>query len=195
MTGYINHDVDVQDDKTIVWIREESDYGKCFLCIKSFIVMFERGFHGSELAKKNIYWPTEIYGYGINANCKINKQVIMNTSKQIEGASNYNIIMMSTYYGLVVCEFQKKEYRMQKVRFKHYSMHNPFIVTSCLEELWIIKISCAMIAEQNIRLDYRMFRLPTGGKSESLHFYSMRRCRLLIVVHIFSKEGQIIQVF
>ena len=25
------------------------------------------------LAKKNIYWPTEIYGYGINANCKINK--------------------------------------------------------------------------------------------------------------------------
>ena len=74
-------------------------------------------------------------------------------------------------------------------------MHNPFLVTSCLEELWIIKITCVMIAEQNISLDYRMFGLPTGGKSESLHFYSMRRGRLLFVSQIFSKEGQIIQGF
>ena len=35
--------------------------------------MFERGLYGSELTKKNRYWPTEIYGYGINANFKINK--------------------------------------------------------------------------------------------------------------------------
>ena len=35
--------------------------------------MFERGFYGSELAKKNRYWPTQIYVYGINANCKIDK--------------------------------------------------------------------------------------------------------------------------
>ena len=49
-------------------------------------------------------------------------------------------------------------------------MHKPFLVTSLLEELWIIKMPCVMIEEQNIRLDYRMFRLPTGGRSESLHF-------------------------
>ena len=55
MTGDINYDVDVQDGKTIVGIREECDYGNFFLCIKRFIVMFERGFHGSELTKKNIY--------------------------------------------------------------------------------------------------------------------------------------------
>ena len=52
-----------------------------------------------------------------------------------------------------------------------------------------------MIAEQNIRVDYRMFGLPTGGRSESFHFYSMRRGRLLFVSQVFSKEGQIIQGF
>ena len=49
--------------------------------------MFERGFYGIELSKKNIYWPTEIYGYGINANCK--KKVIMNTSQEIVGEFNF----------------------------------------------------------------------------------------------------------
>ena len=52
-----------------------------------------------------------------------------------------------------------------------------------------------MIAEQNIRLDYKMFVLPTGGKSESLHFYSMHRGRLLFMSQAFSKAGQIIQGF
>ena len=35
--------------------------------------MFERGFYGSELDKKNRYWSIEIYGYEINANFKRNK--------------------------------------------------------------------------------------------------------------------------
>ena len=48
--------------------------------------MFEKGLYGSELAKNNIYWPTEIYGYGINDNFTINKKVIMNTSQEIGGA-------------------------------------------------------------------------------------------------------------
>ena len=74
-------------------------------------------------------------------------------------------------------------------------MHNPFLVTSCLEELCIIKIPCVVISEQNIRLDYRMFGLPTGGRSESLHFYSMHRGRLPFVSQVFSKEGQIVQGF
>ena len=74
-------------------------------------------------------------------------------------------------------------------------MHNPFLVTSCLEELWIIKIPCVMIIEQNSRLNYTIFGLPTVGKSEYLHFYSMRRGRVLFVSQVFSKEGKIIQVF
>ena len=74
-------------------------------------------------------------------------------------------------------------------------MHNPFLVTSSLEDMWIIKMPCVMISEQNIRLYYRMFVLPTGVRSESLRFYSMRRGRLLFVSRLFSKEGQIIQGF
>ena len=74
-------------------------------------------------------------------------------------------------------------------------MHNPFLVTSCLEGLLIIKIPCFMIEEQNIRLEYRMFGLPTGGKSESLNFYSMQRGILLFVSQSFFKEGQTIQGF
>ena len=74
-------------------------------------------------------------------------------------------------------------------------MHNPFLVNSSLEELWIIKMPCVMIVEQNIRLDYRMFVSPTGGKSWSLHFYSMCRGRLLFVSQVFSKERKIIQSF
>ena len=93
MTGYINHDVYVQVGETIVGIREETDYGACFICIKRFVGMFQRGFYVSELAKKNRYWPTEIYGYGINANCKINKQVIMNTYQDIEGAFNFMCLL------------------------------------------------------------------------------------------------------
>ena len=54
---------------------------------------------------------------------------------------------------------------------------------------------CVIIAEQNIRLDYRMIGLPIGGISQSLHFYSMRRGRLLFVSQVYSKEGQTIQGF
>ena len=93
MTGDINHNVDVQGGTTIVGIMEESDYGKCFLYIKSFIVMFERNLYGNELSKKNGYWRTEIYGYGINTNFKINKQVIMNTSQEIGGAFNFMCLL------------------------------------------------------------------------------------------------------
>ena len=74
-------------------------------------------------------------------------------------------------------------------------MHNPFIIDSYLEELWIIKITCVVIAEHNIRLDYRMLGLPIDGRSESSHFYSMRRGRLLFVYQVFSNEGEIIQGF
>ena len=52
-----------------------------------------------------------------------------------------------------------------------------------------------MISEKNIRLNYRTFGLPTGGRSESLHFYRMRRGILLFVSQEFSEEGQIIQGF
>ena len=93
MTGYINHDVYVQVGETIVGIREESYYGESFLCINDFIGMFQRELYGSEFVKKNRYWPTKIYGYGINANCIINKQVIMNTYQDIEGAFNFMCLL------------------------------------------------------------------------------------------------------
>ena len=55
--------------------------------------MFEIGFYGSDLAKNIRYWPTEIYGYGINANCKINKYVIMNTSQNIRGSFDFMCLL------------------------------------------------------------------------------------------------------
>ena len=88
MIGDINHDVDVQDVETIVGIREESDYRKCFIYIIRFIGMFERECYGSEQDKKDINWQTEIYEYETNDNCKINTQVIMNTSQDIGGVFN-----------------------------------------------------------------------------------------------------------
>ena len=34
-TRYINHVIDVEDDKNIVVKREESDYGQLFFCVKT----------------------------------------------------------------------------------------------------------------------------------------------------------------
>ena len=46
--------------------------GIVFFVLKG-LGMFERGFYGSELANKKRYWPTKMYGYGINANYKIHE--------------------------------------------------------------------------------------------------------------------------
>ena len=40
-----------------------------------------------------------------------------------------------------------------------------------------------------------MYGSPTGGQSDSLHFYSMHRGKYLFVSHLFSKEGRIVQFF
>ena len=55
--------------------------------------MFEKGVYGIELARKNRYCPTEVYGYGINTNCKINEYVIMNTSQEIGGTFNFMCLL------------------------------------------------------------------------------------------------------
>ena len=41
------------------------DSGLCVL--KGFIGMYNRGFYGSEVVKRCIYWPSVIYGDQINA--------------------------------------------------------------------------------------------------------------------------------
>ena len=69
-------------------------------------------------------------------------------------------------------------------------MHNPFLVTSCLEELWMIKILCVVIAEQNIWLEYIMFGLPTGGKSESLYFIAWADVDYYLCLNYFPKKDK-----
>ena len=75
----------------------------------------------------------------------------------------------------------------QKGRCTRSSMQNPFLGTTCTYGLWVIIIICDMTAEQNIKLDWRMCGLPTGGKPESSHFYSMYRGKFLFVSQVFSK--------
>ena len=47
---------------------------------------------------------------------------------------------MSTNSGLIVCEGKKMNNKYQKERCKNSSIHNPFIVTNCIEEMWTITI-------------------------------------------------------
>ena len=48
----------------------------------------------------------------------------------------YNIIMMSTKYGLVVREGKKMINKYQKEICTNSSIHNPFFITNCIEEMW-----------------------------------------------------------
>ena len=61
--------------------------------------------------KKHMYWPTGIYGYGINAHCekKGEHDRLSGNWKGIEfdvfvvTDKNYNMIMMSTCSDVMVC--------------------------------------------------------------------------------------------
>ena len=50
--------------------KEDSDNAKWFLCVKGFIVMFDRGVYDSALVSKCIYWTIGIYEDGINFHSK-----------------------------------------------------------------------------------------------------------------------------
>ena len=50
--------------------------------------------------------------------------------------------------GLWFVNFRRRNIECKKQRFKHSSMNSPSLVTSCLEELRIIKMPCVMIAEK-----------------------------------------------
>ena len=52
-----------------------------------------------------------------------------------------------------------------------------------------------MIAEQNISLDYRMFGLPTGGKSECLHFIAYIEVDYYLCLKYFLKKDKLFRVF
>ena len=132
--------------------REEKimDSGLCVL--KGFVGMLEIGIYGRVLVNKFRNWKTFIYGYEINVHYfKISEHDCL--SGHWNGvdfdvffvkAPNHNIIMMSTKYGLMVCEVTKMNNKYQKERCTNYSMHNPFIVTTCVEEIWKIIILCVL---------------------------------------------------
>ena len=52
--------------------------------------------------------------------------------------------MMSTNSGLVVCEGKKMNNKYQKEIYTNSSIHNPFIVTNFIEEMWTITMLCAL---------------------------------------------------
>ena len=54
---------------------------------------------------------------------------------------------MSTNYGLVVREGTKINNKYQKERCTNSSIHNPFIVTNCIEEMRKITILCVLTAK------------------------------------------------
>ena len=50
--------------------KEDSDNAKWFLCVKGFIVIFDRGVYDSALVSKCIYWTIGIDEDGINFHSK-----------------------------------------------------------------------------------------------------------------------------
>ena len=56
----------------------------------------------------------------------------------------YSIIMMSTNSGLMVCENKKMNNKYQKEIYTNSSIHNPFIVTNFIEEMWTITMLCTL---------------------------------------------------
>ena len=59
----------------------------------------------------------------------------------------YSIIMISTNSGLIVCEGKKMNNKYQKERCKNASIHNPFLVTNCIKEMWTITMLCVLTKE------------------------------------------------
>ena len=78
--------------------------------------------------------------------------------------------------------------KYQKERCTNSSIHNPFFVTNCIEEIWTTTMIFCPDGKINGWLDCRMCGLPTGGKPESLH-----RGQFIFVSQVFSKQGSIIQ--
>ena len=60
------------------------------------------------------------------------------------GNKKCSIIMMSTNSGLIICEGKKMNNKYQKERCTNSSIHNPFLVTNFIEELWKITMICAL---------------------------------------------------
>ena len=57
-TWYTKHEVDAEDEKYILGVWEDSDYGQWFVCVlvfRGFVGMFERGVYGIALVKKCRY--------------------------------------------------------------------------------------------------------------------------------------------
>ena len=46
------------------------------------------------------------------------------------------------------CEGKKMNNKYQKEIYTNSSIHNPFIVTNCIEEMWTITMLCALTEEQ-----------------------------------------------
>ena len=82
-----------------------------------------------------------MYGYEINARCFkiIENECLSGHWKSVNfdiffvKNKKYNIIMMSTNSGLMVCEGKKMNNKYQKERCTNSSIHNPFLVTNCIE--------------------------------------------------------------
>ena len=54
---------------------------------------------------------------------------------------------MSTNSGLIVCEGKKMNNKYQKERCTNSSIHNPFLVTNCIEEMWTITMLGVLTAK------------------------------------------------
>ena len=97
-----------------------------FCVLIGLIGKFYRGLYGSVLVNENKYCPTGIYCDQINAHC--GKRYIceheffsgnwkgVNFDVFAKKETNYIIIMIPTYSGLIVHDNQKEEYQYSKVQ-------------------------------------------------------------------------------
>ena len=106
-----------------------------FCVLKGLIYVFDGGLYGIALVNKIIYSRTIMYGYGTNSNLEKKNRSERMPLRKPEGHklyvfvvkdTNQNVIMMSTYSGLMVHKGKKEEYKMSKIKFYMLNDVQPF---------------------------------------------------------------------
>ena len=96
--------------------------------------------------------------------------------------------MMSTYSGIMVCDYQKYEYRFSKGKVLTFRHEEPFDHHYLYRGSVDNKMLCVIMVKKNSRLDWRMHLSTTGGKSEYSPFNSMHRGKSIFLSQVFFKE-------
>ena len=154
-TGENDHGIYVEYEKKLLVTGKTKIVDSSSCVLKGLVGMLEIGIYGRVLVKNFVDCKTGIYGHEINAHCfKISEHDCLSGNQKgiyfdvfFAKYPNHNIVMMSTKYGIMVCEGKKINNKYQKERCTNSSMHNPFLVINCIEEICKTIIICFLMAK------------------------------------------------